>query len=243
MRLSDKRALVTGAAGAIGSAICSTFIEQGAKVAALDLQLPSGGDCNLRCDLSSGESLERCAEEVRAQLGSPDILVHAAALSDFADTLSAEKNNFQRVMEVNVYSAMQLAQLFAPSMAEKRSGSCIFVSSITGVQGAPGMACYAASKGALNTAVKTLALELAADNIRVNSICPASVDTPMLRASFERNGNPQAAMERNILRHPLGRLGSPQDIANLALFLASDESAWITGTNILIDGGAAINRR
>jgi 2-keto-3-deoxy-L-fuconate dehydrogenase len=94
----------------------------------------------------------------------------------------------------------------------------------------------------LITLGRTLALELAERRIRVNSVCPASVDTPMLQASYDRQANPAAARERNIGRHPLGRLGTPEDVANLVLFLASDESLWITGGTHLVDGGALINR-
>src|SRR5262249_3882084 len=101
---------------------------------------------------------------------------------------------------------------------------------------------YAASKGALVTLAKTMALELADRGVRVNCICPASVDTPMLQFAFARQPDAAEARQRNIRRHPLGRLGTPADVANMALFLASDESSWVTGGIHVIDGGALINR-
>jgi 2-keto-3-deoxy-L-fuconate dehydrogenase len=104
------------------------------------------------------------------------------------------------------------------------------------------LSAYSASKGALLTFGRTLALELADRRIRVNTVCPASVDTPMLQAAYNRQPDPAAARERNILRHPLGRLGTADDVANMILFLASDESSWVTGGTHLIDGGALINR-
>jgi 2-keto-3-deoxy-L-fuconate dehydrogenase len=128
-------------------------------------------------------------------------------------------------------------------MRSKRSGAFVVMASITGLVGAPGLSAYAASKGALITLTRTLALELAEWQIRVNCVCPASIDTPLLRASFERTADAARARELNIKRHPLGRLGTAEDVANLVLFLASDEAAWITGGTYVIDGGASIARR
>ena len=105
------------------------------------------------------------------------------------------------------------------------------------------MAAYATSKGAIITFSRTLALEQAENGIRVNCICPASVDTPMLQASFDRTADPQSARINNIKRHPLGRLATPEDVANLVLFLASEESSFITGGTYVVDGGATLARR
>lgn len=242
-RLDKKIAVVTGASGSIGRAICERFTAEGALVAGLDLVEPCAGELNLRCDLANTEELATCSTTIKNTLGSPDIVVHCAAAMDFDDTLSAQLGSFQKIMTVNVFGAMQLAQHFAPAMCERGLGSFVFISSITGIVGAPGLASYAASKGALNTATRTLALELAEKGVRVNNICPASVDTSLLRASYERHPDPEKARQINIQRHPLGRLGTPEDIANLALFLASDEASWITGTTSVIDGGASINRK
>jgi 2-keto-3-deoxy-L-fuconate dehydrogenase len=242
-RLENKIAVVTGAGGGIGSAICKRFTAEGARVAGLDLVEPDTAELNLSCDLANADEVAARCYAISDLLGSPDIVVHCAASTEFADTLSADRDVFQHIMTVNVFGAMQLARHFAPAMGERGSGSFVFISSITGIVGAPGLASYAASKGALNTATRTLALELAGKGVRVNSICPASVDTPLLRASFQRQPDPLKALQENIKRHPLGRLGTPEDIANLALFLGSDEASWITGTNSVIDGGATINRR
>ncbi len=242
-RLENKLAVVTGAAGSIGSAICERFTAEGARVAGLDLVEPQAGELNLCCDLGDPEQIAACSATIKKRLGNPNVVVHCAAAMDFEDTLSAQLERFQKIMTVNVFGAMQLAQQFAPAMCERGMGSFVFISSITGIVGAPGLASYAASKGALNTAMRTLALELAGEGVRVNNICPASVDTPLLRASWERLPDPELARQTNIQRHPLGRLGTPEDIANLALFLASDEASWITGTTSVIDGGASINRK
>lgn len=244
MRLDGAIALVTGAAGGIGAATCRRFAEAGARVAALDLQPPEAlGDLALGCDLASDADVATAAATVRAQLGDPTIVVHAAATTEFAATLDSSPAAFLRVYDVNVGGALRLAQAFAPAMRQRGSGCFAFVSSINARMGAPGLAAYAASKGGLETFLKTLALELAADGIRVNGVGPASVDTPMLRASFARAPDPEAALAANVLRHPLGRLGTTEDVAELLLFLCSDAASWITGSVLPIDGGAGITRR
>lgn len=243
MRLKDEIAVVTGAAGGIGAAIVSLFQQEGAKVAALDLSAPRLGDLALACDLGDDASTAQACAEVRQQLGAPTIVVHAAATTEFAQTLDSSPEAFLRVYNVNVGGALRLTQAFAPDMRKRGCGSFVFVSSINGRTGAPGLAAYAASKGGLDTFMKTFALEVAADGVRANAIAPASIDTPMLRASFANKPDPEAALAANVLRHPLGRLGTPHDVALMTLFLASNEAAWVTGGIFPIDGGAGLTRR
>ncbi|MCQ3830198.1 SDR family oxidoreductase [Microbulbifer elongatus] len=235
-------AVVTGAAGSIGAAICRRLSESGVLVAGIDLKQPTDADLNLAGDLADVSTLPQAAEKILETLGSPSILVHAAALSDLADTLSARLDSFQRLMQVNVFSAMQLAQVFCPGFPAS-GGAIVLVSSITGLVGAPGMASYSASKGAIHALTRTMALELAQKNIRVNSVSPASVDTPMLRDKLNQQPDPALALKQNIQRHPLERLGQPEEVANLVRFLTSDEASWITGCDYRIDGGATINRK
>lgn len=242
-RLSGEIAVISGAAGGIGAAACRLFAAQGARVAALDLTVPAEGDLRLACDLADDASVAAAAERVRAELGVPTIVVHAAAIIEHADTLSSSPAAFLRLYDVNVCGGLRLVQAFAPSMRAARRGSFAFVSSINASRGTPGLAAYAASKGGLETFLRTLALELAPDNIRVNGVAPASIDTPMLRLSFDRAPDPDAARAANTLRHPLGRLGEAEDVANMLLFLVSDEASWVTGQVFAVDGGALITRR
>lgn len=244
MRLAGKTALITGGASGIGAACVARFVREGARVVSLDLEAhrPEGAAAVV-ADLGSDESVHAAAEEVRKAVGDVDIVVHSAATTAFATTLDTKPEDIERIFRVNVGGAYRLVKEFAPAMRRKKSGAFVVMASITGLVGAPGLSAYAASKGALITLTRTLALELAEWQIRVNCVCPASIDTPLLRASFERTADAAGARELNIKRHPLGRLGTAEDVANLVLFLASDEAAWITGGTYVIDGGASIARR
>lgn len=242
-RLHGAVAVVTGAAGGIGSAISRRFRQEGAKVAALDIREPASGDVNLVCDVGDDASVANAASQVRAALGEPNIVVHAAAISEAAETLRSSSSAYALIYNVNVIGAVRLVQAFAPAMKATNHPAFLFISSINGQMGAPGLSAYASSKGALDALTKTLALELAASGIRVNAIAPASIDTPMLRAKFESQPDPAQALAANASRHPLGRLGTPDDVADFAVFLVSKEASWITGGIHLLDGGAHLARR
>jgi NAD(P)-dependent dehydrogenase (short-subunit alcohol dehydrogenase family) len=241
-QLSGQVALVTGAASGIGAAIVKRFQAEGARVAGLDISPDAASDHNLVADLRSSSALEKALAEMAGGLGFPDILVHAGAASFPGGVLDTDPATFLDLYDVNVVGAMRLLQLCAPHMA-KRGGSVIVLSSINADFATPSLAAYAATKAALNNLVQTAALELAPRNIRINAIAPASIDTPALRASFARNEDSEQARVRNIARHPLGRLGSAEEVAELALFLASDRAQWITGSVYAIDGGAGVTRR
>ena len=195
------------------------------------------------CIRDSDASVQEAASVITKQLGPATVVVHAAATTEFATTLESSPATFGRIYDVNVGGAVRLVQAFAPAMVAARRGVFALVSSINGYFGAPGLAAYASSKGGLDALTRTLALEMAPHGVRVNSIAPASIDTPMLRASFANRPDPEAALAANILRHPLGRLGTPADVASLLLFLCSSEASWITGASVPIDGGASIARR
>jgi 2-keto-3-deoxy-L-fuconate dehydrogenase len=235
-------ALVTGATSGIGAAIVSRFQAEGARVAGLDIAPGAAGDYSAKVDVRSAAALEKAVAEISARLGAPDIIVHAAAADSPGGVFDTDPATFLDLYDVNVVGAVRLLQLCAPAM-RGRGGSVILLSSINADFATPTLAAYAATKAALNNLVQTAALELAPDNIRVNAIAPASIDTPLLRASFARTGNPEEARMKNIARHPLGRLGTAEEVAELALFLASDRARWMTGSVHAIDGGAGVTRR
>ena len=193
--------------------------------------------------MRSGAALEQALAETTAKLGAPDIVVHAAAASFAGGVFDTDPATFLDLYDVNVVGAVRLLQLCVPAM-RARGGSVILFSSINAEFATPTLAAYAATKAAVNNLVQTAALELAPDNIRVNAIAPASIDTPLLRASFARSaGSRSRRVAKNIARHPLGRLGTAEEVAELAVFLASDRARWITGSVYAIDGGAGVTRR
>ncbi|MGC8792148.1 MAG: SDR family NAD(P)-dependent oxidoreductase [Bryobacteraceae bacterium] len=244
-RFEGAIAVVSGAAGGIGFAVARGLAAEGARVAAVDLK--AGPECDglhwFACDVSRAELVAGLAGEIRERLGDPSVVVHSAAITTFRNTLSTSYDEFERIQRVNVFGAYLLMQAFVPAMMQRGRGAIVLLASITGIVGAPGLSAYSVSKGALITLARTAALELAEAGIRVNCVCPASVDTPMLRASFEQHPDPELARELNRRRHPLGRLGTPEDVAHLVLFLASEEASWITGSTYVIDGGALLARR
>lgn len=240
--LSDRVALVTGAASGIGAAIVSRFRAEGARVAGMDIHPGAGSDHDLIADLRSNEAVEKAVRSMTEALGTPDIIVHAAAASFQGGVLDTDPATFLDLYDVNVAGAVRLLQRCVPAM-RGRGGSIIVLSSINADFATPGLAAYAATKAALNNLVKTAALELAPDHIRVNAIAPASIDTPLLRTKFASAADPEQAKAANTARHPLGRLGSAEEVAELASFLASDRARWITGAVYAIDGGAGAVRR
>lgn len=255
MRLKGKSALITGAGGGIGRAAALRFAREGAAVAIADVQrmaaeetaqmirAEGGRSFAVAMDVADSAQVSAGVSSVIEEFSHIDILYNNAAVTSLASTESISDAELDRVFSINIKGMFYCCRAVLPGMITRHFGVIVNNASITGIVGAPGMAAYSTSKGAIITFTRTLALEQAENGIRVNCICPASIDTPMLQASFAAAPDPLLARANNIKRHPLGRLGTPQDVANLALFLASDEASFITGGTYVIDGGATIARR
>jgi len=241
--LSGRTALVSGAASGIGAAIAICFRREGAKVAGLDISDVPGVDFAIQADLRDSKAVSDGIASASAKLGHPDILVHAAAATHHGGCLDTDPLIFRDLYDANVGGAVRLLQAVAPGMRAEGGGAIVMLSSINAKFATPTLAAYAATKAALDNFVQTAALELAPDNIRVNAIAPASVDTPAMQASYARHSDPLEARRRNAARHPLERIGTADEVAELALFLASGRSQWITGSVYAIDGGASVTRR
>ena len=241
--LQGRRALVTGAASGIGAAIVRRLREAGAIVAGLDVAPDIGSDCDLVADVRSTPALEAALAMMEQRVGLPDILVHAAAITAHGGMLEVDPERWLEIYDVNVVGAVRLLRGCVPTMKARGGGAVVLMSSINADFATPTQAAYAASKGALNNLMKTAALELAPDGIRVNAIAPASIDTPAMRASIASRPDAEQATRSNMQRHPLARWGSADEVAELTLFLVSDRSSWITGAVHRIDGGASVTRR
>jgi NAD(P)-dependent dehydrogenase (short-subunit alcohol dehydrogenase family) len=241
--LAGKTAIVTGAGGGIGRAICLAFSAAGAKVACLDLDLAAAektaATCAtealaLRCDVSS-EAETRMAAAAVARFGVVHILVNAAATDDRNGTiLDISADEWARVFAVNVTGAFLMSRAVLPAMIADGGGSIIHVASQLGRVGAPARAAYCTSKGAIIQLAKAMAVDHAAQNIRVNALSPGAIET---RRLVLRYGDMATARREAGPKHLLKRLGQPEEIAQAALFLASDAASFMTGADMLVDGG------
>jgi 3-oxoacyl-[acyl-carrier protein] reductase len=248
VRLRNRTAIVTGAAQGFGYGIAETFIREGALVALLDINEDAAkraaealgpAAMAFRCDVANAEDVARVGKEAITGLGGLDILVNNAGTTHRnRPMLEVEEDEFDRIFAVNVKSIYLFAKAVIPHFRERGRGVILNIGSTAGVRPRPGLTWYNASKGAVNLMSKSMAIELAPDKIRVNAIAPVAGDTPLL-ASFMGEDTPEkrAAFQASI---PWGRLSTPQDIANSALFLCSDESEMVTGTVLTVDGGRCI---
>jgi NAD(P)-dependent dehydrogenase (short-subunit alcohol dehydrogenase family) len=246
MRLQGKVALITGAASGIGLATTLLFVREGARVMAIDRDGPllerrleepaNAGEVLARqADVTREADLAAAFDELQRRLGGPDIVYANAGVAGDGTALETSLEHFERVTAINLSGVFLTAREAVRGM-QGRGGSLILQGSISGLVGMGAELAYEASKGGVHAMTRALAIDHAAQGIRVNAICPGVVMTPMVESWFARSGDPQLKT-RVTERHPLGRLGTPADIANLALYLASDESAWMTGASLVIDGG------
>ena len=248
MRLANKTALVTGAGQGFGLGIAETFSREGAKVAFLDLNEGAakeaaakigGNAIALGCDVSNGRQVERAVAETIRAFGRLDIVVNNAGTSHRnKPMLDVTEEEYDRVFAVNVKSIYLITRAVLPHFRQIGGGNILNIGSTAGLRPRPGLTWYNASKGAVNLLSKSMAVELAPDRVRVNCIAPVAGETPLL-ATFMGEDTPEkrAALKATI---PWGRLSTPQDIANAALFLCSDEADMITGVVLEVDGGRCI---
>ena len=241
--LAGRVAIVTGTASGIGAAVAQRLRDEGVAVTGMDLEPSPGVALSLEVDLRDAAAVREAVDASALAQGVATILVHCAGISPPGSILQSDDALYLETYDVNVLSAVRLLRSCVPAMRDAGGGSVVLTSTINARFATPTLAAYAASKAALESLTRTAALEFAPWQVRVNAIAPASVDTPMMQASFDRDGNPEAARLRNVGRHPLGRLGTAGDVANLAVFLAGEESAWITGGIFPVDGGASVTRR
>jgi 3-oxoacyl-[acyl-carrier protein] reductase len=248
MRLANKTALVTGAAQGFGLGIAETFAREGARVAVLDLNAAGAEEAArkignaatpLACDVAKAADVERAVGEAIRAFGRIDILINNAGTSHRNQPmLDVSEEEFDKVFAVNVKSIYLMAKAVVPHFREHGGGIILNIGSTAGIRPRPGLAWYNASKGAVNLLSKSMAVELAPDRIRVNALAPVAGETPLL-ATFMGEDTPE---KREAFRAsvPWGRLSTPQDIANAALFLCSDEAEMITGAVLTVDGGRCI---
>jgi len=242
MRLAGKAAIVTGGGSGIGKAIAAAFAREGAKVAICGRNarrlVQAASDIGPQClaltaDVSRSDEIARVVKQTLEKFERLDILVNNAGILLAGTAESLTDDQWEQTFNTNVRGVWQLSRAALPHMRKAGSGSIINIASVLSSLGARNRVAYAASKGAVLAMTRAMALDHAEENIRINCICPGIVETEMV-AAFNLDAK---ARQQRLAAHPMGRFGQPEDIAGLAVFLASDEARWITGAAFPADGG------
>jgi NAD(P)-dependent dehydrogenase (short-subunit alcohol dehydrogenase family) len=229
--------VITGAAGGIGAATVEAFAREGAKVVGVDLLEGAPGDLSLAVDVTEEFAVTQMYAQVREEFGRVDVLFNNAGISPDDDTsvLDTSLEAWQRVQDVNLKSVFLCCKHGIPHLLQGGGGSVINTASFVAVMGAAtSQISYTASKGGVLALTRELGVEFARRGVRVNALCPGPIDTPLLRELFAKD--PEKA-QRRLVHVPMGRFGRADEIANGVLFLASDESSFVTATTFLVDGG------
>ena len=249
MRLKDKVAIITGAASGIGRATALLFAREGASVVIADVSDPSGQTVAdeisrsgaqasfQHCDVTQSADCKRVVDHAVERFGRLDILFNNAGIIRRATVVDLSEQDWDRVMNVNVKSIYLMSHYAVPIMARQGAGVIINTASGWGLTGGAKAAVYCASKGAVVLLTKAMAVDHGPQNIRVNCICPGDTDTNMLRSEAQQLGEANDRFLAEAARRPLGRVGAPEEIAQAALYLASDAASFVTGTALIVDGG------
>jgi 2-keto-3-deoxy-L-fuconate dehydrogenase len=249
-RLQGKVALVTAAGQGIGRAIAESFVKEGGKVIATDVVEDKVGNLNaakrVKLDVRAQDSVDSVAKMVASEFGALDILVNCAGYVHNGSVLDCSDKDWDFSFDLNVKSMHRTIKAFLPGMLQKKSGSIVNISSaVSSIRGVPNRYAYGATKAAVIGLTKAVAADFIKQGVRCNAICPGTIESPSLEdriatASKETGRTLDEVRQAFVDRQPMGRLGAAQEVAALALFLASDEGSYITGQPHLVDGGMAM---
>jgi 2-keto-3-deoxy-L-fuconate dehydrogenase len=247
--LKNKITLVTGSGSGIGASIAEIFARAGAHVYVADRDIKSGSDTVARIkttkasaeflplDVTSEEEAERARQTVHSSFGRLDVLVNNAGIGHVGTILQTSAADLDRLYAVNVRGVFNVTKAFLPGMIERKSGVVLNLASIGGVVAVRDRLAYCATKFAIVGLTKSIALDHALQGIRCNCICPGRVETPFVAARLKEYPDPEKAYKEMASTQAIGRMGKPEEIAAAALYLASDEAAFVTGSEFIIDGG------
>jgi NAD(P)-dependent dehydrogenase (short-subunit alcohol dehydrogenase family) len=251
MRFEGKVAVVTGGGSGLGQVTAEAFAREGAAVAVVDVNLEraeavahgiverGGQAIAVEADVSRDADAQRIAAETVRALGGIDYLFNNAGIQTYGSVVETDEATWDRTLDVNLKGIYLVAKYSIPEIARRGGGAIINTASVQGLASQPRVAAYTASKGGVIAMTRTMAVDHAAQNIRVNCICPGSIDTPMLRwaADLFAPDDPQGAVQEWGKLHLLGRIAKPEEVAQAVLFLASDAASFITGAPLIVDGG------
>ena len=249
MKLRGKTAIITGAAAGIGAASATLFASEGANIVAVDLDASrlddlakqissSGGHClPVRCDVSQRADVDRAIHAAIDRFGRIDILFNNAGIVPAGKIDAIGEAEWDRAMAINVKSMYLFCHALIPHFRQNGGGVILNTASATILRTVTDRACYTATKAAAVGLTKSMALDYVRDNIRVNCLCPGTIDTPSLAQRIAALPDPAAARKNFIARQPMGRFGTAEEVARAALYLVSDDAAFITGTAFPVDGG------
>jgi NAD(P)-dependent dehydrogenase (short-subunit alcohol dehydrogenase family) len=249
LSLEGKVAIVTGAASGIGRGISMRLAEMGAFVSVLDIDAKKGEDTAVeirsqggealftKCDVRSAADCRRAVETVLEKWGRIDILCNCAGIAIRKDVVDLTEDEWDRALDVTLKGIYLLSHEVIPHMVRGGGGSIINIGSGWSLKGGPRAAAYCAAKGGTVNLTRAMAIDHGKHNIRVNCVCPGDIDTPMLRSECVQLGEDAQSFMREAANRPLARIGTPEDVANAVLFLASPMSSWITGAALVVDGG------
>ena len=249
MRLEGKVALVTGAARGIGRGIALRFAAEGARVGVMDLDASAcravvdeivkrgGRAIEVSADISEPTQVEAAHAKLREAYGAVSVLVNNAAVMPAGTIHETSVEDFDRVVAVNLRGTYLVCRAVIPGMLAAGSGSIIHMASVTGLVGLPGIAAYSMTKGALIALTRSMSTDYAGRGIRTNSVAPGTIDSPMLHDFLAAQSNPEALRREFDAMHPIGRVGTIEEVVHVCLFLASDEASFVTGSNYEVDGG------
>jgi NAD(P)-dependent dehydrogenase (short-subunit alcohol dehydrogenase family) len=248
-KLMSKKAIITGGASGIGRAAALLFARAGAAVMIADIDDPRGESVvqeihafggegiYVHCDVTKAEDCQRTVQKTIKTFGGVDILFNNAGIVRRASVIDTTEEQWERVMAVNVKSVFLMSKFTIPHMIQAGGGVILNTSSGWGLVGGRNAVSYCASKAAVVNMTKAMALDHGAQNIRVNCICPGDTDTPMLRVEARQLGENEKTFLDDAADRPLQRIGTPQDIAQAALYLCSDDASYVTGSTLIVDGG------
>jgi NAD(P)-dependent dehydrogenase (short-subunit alcohol dehydrogenase family) len=249
LSLEGKVAMITGAASGIGRGISIRLVEMGASVSVLDMDAKKGEETAAeirsrggealftKCDVRSAANCRHAVETVISKWGGIDILCNCAGIAIRKDVVDLSEEEWDRTLDVTLKGIYLLSHEVVPHMIRAGGGSIINIGSGWSLNGGPRAAAYCAAKGGVVNLTRAMAIDHGKHNIRVNCVCPGDVDTPMLRSECVQLGEDAETFMREAANRPLARVGTPEDVANAVLFLASPMSSWITGAALVVDGG------